>query len=310
MVNEEKRRKITRNVQIYSQNARGIKTDTRLEELFAAMLKRNVLAVCLQETWRNGTELLDHGNCKLISTGIEKANQLGNRGSEGVAIALSPDGVTSWKAAGCESHTDLGSRVMAIRLILKDHQRRDVGLFLISAYAPVGNAAEEVWDSYFLQIDRCMARKNKKDILVIGTDCNSSMGCQNGIDGPLGRFGIPHVNDSGRRFLSYLLINNLAVMTTSFMKKRYATWIHPRSKKDHQIDHFIVNKDMAHRVLDAGVTFNLIDSDHQAIFIKLRVMKRLRKKTEPRQRMINLDHSKLSHSITCSKFCQSVIAKL
>lgn len=33
-----------------SQNVRGLKSDERLEELFAAMKARNVLAVCLQET--------------------------------------------------------------------------------------------------------------------------------------------------------------------------------------------------------------------------------------------------------------------
>lgn len=52
-------------------------------------------------------------------------------------------------------------------------------------------------------------------------------------------------------------------------------------------DHFNVYKEIAHRVLDEY----LIDSDHQAIFIKLRVMKSLKKKTEPRQEMSNLDHS-------------------
>ena len=149
------------------------------------------------------------------------------------------------------------------------------------------------------------------DILVIGTDTNSSMGhASENDDGPLGNFGLPHVNDSGRRFLSYLSINNLSVMTTAFMKKKYATWIHPRSKKKHQIDHIIVNREMAHRTTDTGVTSPVLDSDHQAVFLKLRVMKRLKKKTEPRQRMINLDYSRLSNPITRTNYCQEVIRNL
>jgi len=71
---------------------------------------------------------------------------------------------------------------------------------------------------------------------------------------PFGVFGVSHVNDSGRRFRLYLSINNLSVMTTRFKKKEYATWIHLRSEKKHQIDHFIVNREMLHRVSDTGIT--------------------------------------------------------
>ena len=188
---------------------------------------------------------------------------------------------------------------------------RDVGVILISAHAPIGNAAEDDWDDYFEQLSSCIARKKTNDILVIGTDSNSSMGCANeNDDGPLGTFGLPHVNDSGRRFLTYLSVNNLSVMTTSFMKKKYATWIHPRSKKVHQLDHFIVNKEMSHRITDSGVSSPVIDSDHQAVFLKLRVMKRLKKKTEPRRRMLHLDHSKLSNPTVRANFCQDVIKRL
>ena len=298
-------------VEILSQNARGIKTDGRLEELFAVMATSKAIAVCLQETWRHGNEVLEHGQFRMITAGLDQTLLKGKRGSQGVAIALNPDGVSAWKAAGCESHTDLGARVMAVRLLLKDKQSRDVGVFLISAYAPVGNAPDDVWDIFFEQLDRCIARKKREDILVIGTDSNSSMGRateQN--DGPLSSFGLPHVNESGRRFLSYLTINQLAAMTTSFKKKSYATWIHPRSKKGHQIDHLIVNKEMAHRVIDSGVTSPVLDSDHQAVFLKLRVMKRLKKKTEPRQRMINLDYSKLADVNNRTAFCEEVISNL
>ena len=37
----------------------------------------------------------------------------------------------------------------------------------------------------------------------------------------LGRYGIHHVNDSGRRFQSYLEMNNHIALTTYFQKKTY-----------------------------------------------------------------------------------------
>ena len=63
-----------------------------------------------------------------------KKNEVnGNRGSQGVGIIFNKDGVVAWKAAGSESHVDLGSRVMVSRLLFKDSQHRDIGVFLISA---------------------------------------------------------------------------------------------------------------------------------------------------------------------------------
>ena len=90
------------------------------------MKGRNAIATCLQETWRSGFELLENDSYKLITSGLSMTDQLGKRGSQGVAIALNPDGVTAWKAAEYEKHTDLGARVIAVRLLLKDHERRGV----------------------------------------------------------------------------------------------------------------------------------------------------------------------------------------
>ena len=153
-------------------------------------------------------------------------------------------------------------------------------------------------------------KKNHEDILIIGTDTNSSMGLSLDEEDSIGKFSIPHVNDSGRRFRSYLSINNLSAMSTRFEKKEYATWIHPCGKKKHQIDHFLINKEMAYRVIDAGVTSPLLDSDHQALFVKIRVMKRLKKNVEHRQKMIKLDFSTLSNPMNCNNFCEHIAGKL
>ena len=110
------------------------------------MKERNAIAACLQETWISGFELLENDSYKLISSGLDRTSQLGNRGSQGVAIVLNPDGVEAWKAAEYEKHIDLGARVIAIRLLLHDHERRNIGLFLVSAYAPIGTAPEDEWD--------------------------------------------------------------------------------------------------------------------------------------------------------------------
>jgi len=298
------------NVTFLSQNVRGIKSNDRIEELVQIFATSNAFAACLQETWRFNKEQLELGEFRLVTSGLNRENQNGKRGSQGVGILLSPDGVVAWNAAGMEMHTDLGARLIAIRLLLKDHQKRDVGVFLVSAYAPVGNAPEENWTQYLDLLSLCIDRKRRDDILIIGSDCNSSMGCSRENDGsPLGQYGIPHVNMAGKRLLTYISINELMVATTRFEKSSFGTWCHPRSKKQHQIDHFLINHQMLHRCTDAGIAPQLLDSDHRTVFIKLRVMKRLRRKSDPRQLMCRLDYSKLDDPNFRNSFCQDVISK-
>ena len=229
---------------IVSQNVRGLKSDTRLEELFASVGRCKTFAACLQETWQCGNETLENGSYRLIHAGLG-ANEQSRRGSQGVAIVLSARGVDSWKAAGSITHQDLGARVVATRLLVHDMNKRDVGVFLVSAYAPVGTADNSAWDDFFDNLDRCNARKQRGDILLIGADTNSSMGCKGSIDErivtpqqhPLGQFGLQHTNNAGERFVSYLAVKNLVTLTTFFRKRQYGTWMHPRSKLPHQIDH-------------------------------------------------------------------------
>ena len=59
---------------------------------------------------------------------------------------------------------------------MSDKRNKEVGIFLVSAYAPVGVESQELWDDFFATLDRCIARKRNKDLLFIGVDTNYSMG--------------------------------------------------------------------------------------------------------------------------------------
>ena len=95
-------KKQMKKVLFISQNMRGIKSINRLEELFYVMSTRNVLAICLQETWPYGNEILENSHYGLIISGLSRIVMNGNRGSQPVAIALSQEGVIAWKAAGSD----------------------------------------------------------------------------------------------------------------------------------------------------------------------------------------------------------------
>ena len=299
---------------IVSQNLLGLKSDSRLEELFFCMRKRNILALCMQETWRSGSETLENGGCLLFCSGLEKDQMKSNRGEQGVGIALSQKGVAAWKEAGSTLHDDFGGRIIAVRLQLKDKKEKPVVLFLVSAYCPVGKADPDVWEEFLQQLNTCVARKHADDLLLIGMDSNSSIGTMKRegqeMMTAVGPHGIHHVNDAGERLRSYLDINNYVALTTYFKKSAYATWIHPRSKKPHQIDHFLTEKSQFCRVVDAGRTDPVLGSDHLAVMCKLRIAVRLKKRNRsPRQQMLKLDTTVLRDSERSSNFCKLVAEK-
>ena len=161
---------------IVTQNLRGLKTEERVAEMCHEMGSRNIFAACVQETWRTGREQLEHCQATLLLSGLGSGDGRGNRGSQGVGIVLGADATVAWRAVGSEVHDDLGARVIAARMMVRDSQKRDVGIFLVSAYGPIGAATEEAWDEFLTTLTICCSRKRREDILVIGSDINSSLG--------------------------------------------------------------------------------------------------------------------------------------
>ena len=288
-------------------NVRGMKSSERIEELCSSINQQNIFAKCIQETWRSDVEVLQHGNCCILGAGL-KLDDNSKHGSQGVCIVLSTAACYAWKAAGSEIHNKYVGRVIAVRLLVQDTQCRNLYLFLVSAYAPVGNSDQSIWAEYLRNLDNCINQKRTKDILVIGSDTNSSMGSSNG-NTCLGTFGISYVNESGRRFASHLAINNLIAATTCFRKKSYGTWIHPRSKNVHQRDHFLAESNTIYRISDAGVTTPLLDSDHPAIKCKVKIMLRLKKITTQRKRLALHDYTALSNENLKKYFCSTTLKK-
>jgi len=88
---------------IYSQNARGLKTNSALTEAIDALRRCAGFSAGLHETWRTGLEIEEDG---FVFLGAAPAVQNG-RGSKGVGILLSPLAVAAWRAAGAVVHNPL-----------------------------------------------------------------------------------------------------------------------------------------------------------------------------------------------------------
>ena len=125
----------------------------------------------------------------------------------------------------------------------------------------------------------------------------------------VGPFGLPHSNESGSRLRSFLETNSYVAATTYF-KKKDATWTHPRSKKPHQIDHFITKKSCFCHFTDSGRTLPILGSDHMAVMCKVKITVRLKKRSQTnRQKLLKLDTSVLKDKEKSSQFCMAVESK-
>ena len=85
---------------------------------------------------REGVNALTYEQSKILLAGLDPVEVTCNRGSQGVGIILSDSAEKAWKAAGSVVHNDLGARVIAARLLVKDAQGKNIHIFLVSAYAP------------------------------------------------------------------------------------------------------------------------------------------------------------------------------
>ena len=101
--------------------------------------------------------------------------------------------------------------------------KNEVELFLIFAYAPIGNANQKLWDTFIEKLQICISRKHPNDIIVIGCDNKSNIGISykrsNHVSKrSIGPFGLTHRNRASACFNTYLEVNNLVVVTTYYKK--------------------------------------------------------------------------------------------
>lgn len=101
-------------------------------------------------------------------------------------------------------------------------------------------------------------------------------------------------------------------MNTHFEKhvSKYSTWFHPRYKRHYQIDYILTGRPSFRHFLDVYIGGNLADSDHSAVFAKIRIAT-IRKRPRPpqtsAQKLRQLDFTPLESDAFASEFCQDVI---
>ena len=144
---------------------------------------------------------------------------------------------------------------------------------LISAYAPTLSASSDVKDQFYCQLDDLLSTIPKKDHVYILGDFNARVG-SNYEAWPecLGKHGIGKINDNGQRLLELCSSYHLCTTSSFFPNKVHhrASWMHPRSKHWHQLDHVITTRSQLSSVRNTR-TYHSADcnTDHSLVLSKV-----------------------------------------
>ena len=106
---------------------------------------------------------------------------------------------------------------IAVGLLVNENMKIETRLFLISAYARIGNANEKLQENFIEKLERCITRKDLNDTLIICSATNSSIETfykrsNYGSKRSIGHFGLTHPNRAGVRFNTYREVNNLVAV--------------------------------------------------------------------------------------------------
>lgn len=246
-------------------------------------MKDRKIDICfISETWCIGSQTYLQDGYTVIHFGLP--TKPCRRGSLGVAIILSPRTATMWKNAGNRIY-HYGSRILATRLQARDKDNNPVKLFIASAYSPVSTASPTERATYLDHLSQCITACKKDEILVVGADCNASVGTKTStFDKVLGPSGNPHRNTAGKALHQVLSSLKTCLPTTFFSPPRNSstsTWHHMKSLRGFQIDHFIIKRHDLRFVINSGKMRPMINSDHHPIFLELRLQKKLAKMKTP-----------------------------
>jgi len=118
-------------------------------------------------------------------------------------------------------------------------------LTVLSAYAPMLMACSKQKDEFYQLLSESLSTISKGNDLVLAGDFDAWVGAEyEQWNGVLGHHGLGKMNKNGQRLLELCTNYNL-VLTNIFFAgslNSKVTWMHPRSRRWHQLDHIVVRR--------------------------------------------------------------------
>ena len=215
----------------------------------------DVLALCEMKMKGKGEVVFGKVTGRVFST----------RAREVVALLLSEwmvNKVVEWK--------EVSSRLMWVKV----RMGRECWAF-VSAYGPGCERSEEEQDEFWNELTRCVHGLSTRSYVVVLGDLKARVG-DGEVEGIVGEYGVPGVNESGERLLDMCVEQELLIGNSCFKKKwinKY-TWIrvvNGRVIERALMDYVLITKRMVGRLKDVHVFRDVATgmSDHFLVEAKV-----------------------------------------
>jgi exonuclease III len=272
---------------IATQNARGLTCIDEKEELAQQMIKDSIEIVMLTETWTDSVEeeKMKTGHL-LLTSGITRRQ--GIRGQQGVGFMLGPKAAKAYDESGRKFEMVSG-RFATLRLPMrKPGRKKSTNLYMVAAYSPhTGHGPEE--RAVFLDsLDGLLQAKKGGEVMICGGDFNAGIG-NDDKDGICGPYGQTRLDGAGKELRNILNIHNMYSPLTFCRSEYDGTWVHPRSKRSHQLDHIFMEKAERKLVRKCKISHMLVDSDHFSIRLHISLLSPAGRTKTMRQKRNGLD---------------------
>ena len=134
--------------------------------------------------------------------------------------------------------------------------------------------------------------------MICGGDFNAGIG-KDDSDGISGPYGQTRLDGAGRELRNIINMHEMCSPLAFCRSEHEGTWVHPRSKSSHQLDHIFVEKAERKLVRKCKISHVLVDSDHFSIRLHISLLSPAGRTKSIRQKRNGLDfQSKCGSSVS------------
>ena len=249
-------------------NVNGMQDERKRREIVEIFKEKKLDVLAVGETHMkgNGWWMSESGESSRLWQGLEGgvcwsglSEEYKGRGKEGCAILMS-----SRVACCVKEHGWCGSRIVWVK--------GKIGMIKyawVCVYAPVNmktTKGKSEMNKFWNELNECLKKFEPERKVIVMGDMNAKVGCEE-VDGIVGKWGVPGVNENGECLVDLCSERGLFLSNTYFEHKlihRY-TWRRVGGNEEQKglIDYIAVDERLRKDVIDARVVRGMfLDSDH------------------------------------------------
>ena len=222
--------------------------------------ERKLDVLALSETKVKGEGVHEWEGERVIISGVSERC----RAREGVAMVISG---RLWGRV--REYKCINSRMMWVKLKVNGEK-----VVVVSVYGPGMEKNENERERFWESLNECISGFSEGERVIVLGDLNAKVG-EREIDGVVGKFGVPGVNENGECLVEMCVERGLIVGNTWFQKKMIHKYTWERDNGDERslIDYVLIESKYKNRLKDVSVFRGAAGgmSDHYLVEAKMRV---------------------------------------